>query len=81
MSVAAVVMQANERRLPEPCPVPYNSFSPDVIDAIDKHLLKGVFKLRLIRQAADFYYGICPHPNNIEYVTMVKVLCDRYPQL
>lgn len=80
-NVASVVIQENERRLPEPCPVPYSSFSPDVIQAIEKDQLKGILKIRLIRQAADFYYGLCPNPNHIEYVTMAKTLCERYPQL
>ena len=78
---ASVVMLENERRLPEPCPVPYNSFSPDVIEAIDKDQLKGIFKIRLIRQAADFYHGMCPRPNSTEYVDMAKTLCAKYPQL
>ena len=30
-----VVMKENQRRLPKPCPVPYSSFSQDVIEAID----------------------------------------------
>ena len=79
--VASVVMQEDERRLPEPCPVPYNSFSQDLIEAIDKGQIKGLFKTRLIRQAADFYHGMCPHPNHIEYVDMAKTLCHKYPQL
>ena len=69
-----VVMQENQRRLQEPCPVPYSSFSQDVIEAINRGQLKGVFKIRLIRQAAEFYYGMCPHPNHFEYVNMAKTV-------
>lgn len=79
--VASMTTQENERRLPEPCPVPYSSFSQDVIEAIEKGQVKGNFRVRLIRQAADFYYGMCPHPNHFEYVTMAKTLCNKYPQL
>ena len=35
----------------------------------------------MIRQAADFYHGMCPRPNSTEYVDMAKTLCAKCPQL
>lgn len=76
-----VIVPVNQRKLPEPCPVPYNCFSEDVIRAIDNNQITGIIKIRLIRQAASFYCGICPKPTHDDYVNMAKTLCDHYAQL
>ena len=73
-------MRVNQRRLPAQCPVPYDYFS-DVIKAIDNSQITGIFKIRLIRQAASFYHGMCPKLTHDEYVGMAKTLCDHYTQL
>ena len=78
---AAVLVSVNQRRLPNPCPAPQNCFSDDVIQAIDKNSVKGILKIRLIRQAASFYYGICPRPTHDEYTSMAKTLCEKYGDL
>ena len=49
--------------------------------AIDNNNIKGTFKIRLIRQAASFYHGICPRPTHDEYMSMAVTLCDKYGQL
>ena len=38
-------------------------------------------KLRLERQAAAYYWGLCPWPKTSEYDAMAKAMCDKYPQL
>ena len=38
-------------------------------------------KTRLLRQAATYYWGLCPRPMHDEYVTMAVTLCDKYEQL
>ena len=78
---APTMVQLNQRRLPAPCPIPYHCFSEDVIQALDNNQITGIFKIRLLRQAASFYHGICPKPTHDEYVSMAKTLCDHYPQL
>ena len=80
-NASPVIVPVNQRRLPVPCPVPYNCFSQDVVQAIDNNQITGIFKIRLIRQAASFYCGICPKPTHEEYMTMARTLCDRYAQL
>lgn len=67
-------------RLPDPCPLPTN-FSEATIKAIQTGKLIGNLKLRLTREAASFYYGICPNPTSAEYTTKARTLCDNYPQL
>lgn len=77
------VVNSNTPRqsLPVPCPLPPN-FSRKVVEACDKGVqLTGVSKLRLLREAALFYYGICPLPTPNEYITMAKTLCNAFPQL
>ena len=77
---ASAVMQVKQLRLPVPCPVPA-TFTPDVLRAIENNQLLGVMKTRLLRQAAGFYWGLCPRPTHDEYVAMSMSLCDKYPQL
>ena len=38
-------------------------------------------KLRLISQAGEFYYRLCPEPTPTEYTAMATTLCDSYAQL
>ena len=78
---AAVIVSVNQRRLPNPCPIPHNCFSDDVIQAIDKNSIKGILKIRLIRQAASFYHGFCPRPTHDEYTSMATTLCKKYGDL
>ena len=66
--------------LPEPCPLPTN-FTEATIKAIQNGKLTGNLRIRLTREAASFYYGICPKPTSAEYTIMAKTLCDGYPQL
>ena len=74
-------LQAIEQiRLPNPCPLP-NNFSMVTTKAIENNTLKGNIRLRMTREAAAFYYGICPKPTPTEYTIMAKTLCDNYPQL
>ena len=63
-----------------PCPVLTN-FTPNVLRAIENKQLLGIMKTRLLRQAASFYWGLCPRPTHDEYVAMSIALCDKYPQL
>ena len=56
-------------------------FTEDVTHAIANNNLKGISKIRLERQAATYYWGLCPWPKPSEYVMMAKTMCDKYPQL
>ena len=38
-------------------------------------------KTRLLRQAALFYWGLCPRLSNDEYLTMAVTLCNAFQQL
>ena len=49
--------------------------------AIENNSLKRNMRLRLTREPASFYFGICPKPTPTEYTIMVRTLCDKYPQL
>ena len=60
-----VMVSVNQRRLPVPCPVPYHCFSDDVIQAIDNNNIKGIFKIRLIRQAASFFMVCAQSPRTV----------------
>ena len=80
VSRAAIVAQVKQLRLPVPCPLPTN-FTKQVTNAIKNNQLKGVMKTRLLRQAAVFYWGLCPRPTHDEYVTMAVTLCENFPQL
>ena len=80
VSRAAVVAQVKQLRLPVPCPLPTN-FTKQVTNAIKNNQLKGVMKTRLLRQAAVFYWGLCPRPTHGEYITMAVTLCENFPQL
>ena len=65
-------VQAIEQiRLPNPCPLP-NNFSMVTTKAIENNTLKGNVRLRMTREAAAFYYGICPKPAPTEYTIMAK---------
>ena len=79
-NTASAVMQVKQLRLPVPCPVPTN-FTPNVLRAIENKQLLGIMKTRLLRQAASFYWGLCPRPTHDEYVAMSITLCDKYPQI
>jgi hypothetical protein len=41
----------------------------------------GNLRIRLQREAAMFYYGICPRPTKNEYEAMAIALCNACPQL
>jgi hypothetical protein len=43
--------------------------------------LKGVLKLRMLRESAAFFSGHCPCPKSSEYDAMSQSLCDKYPLL
>ena len=66
--------------LPDPCPIP-SVFSKKVTKAIQKNQVNGNIKLTLIREAAVFYYGICPQPSQTQYDTMSRTLCDNFHDL
>ena len=66
-------------RLPVPCPLPL--FTTGSLEAAKRGGLKGNTKLRLLREAATYYNGICPWPTAQEYAEMAKTICDKYPQL
>ena len=67
-------------RLPSPCPTP-TVFTPDVAVAIEQNKLKGLMKLRFLRQCVLFYWGVCPRPTPFEYRTMAITLCNKFPSL
>lgn len=68
-------------RLPSPCPLPVN-ITDDVEAALtDDSKLLGIKKMRFLRQASLFYWGICQRPTHDEYVVMAITLCDNYPKL
>lgn len=69
----AIVTHIKQLRLPVPCPLPTN-FTKKVTNAIQNNQVKGVLKTRLLRQAAAFYWGLCPRPTHDEYVTMAVTL-------
>ena len=60
------IVTAATNSLPTPCPVP-TVFSQTVMDAIKDGKVEGVHKLGLIREAVQFYYGICPTPSISDY--------------
>ena len=67
-------------RLPTPCPLP-TMFTDDVAQAIADNKIEGIMTLRLERQAAAFYWGLCPWPTASEYDAMSKAMCDKFPIL
>ena len=73
-------VQPKSARLPCPCPLP-STFSPCLKKAISDNKLEGNKKLLLIREACEYYYGLCPFPTPKEYEIMAKTLCDTYHQL
>ena len=73
-------IKTRNMRLPTPCPLP-TLFTEDVEQAIAANNIKGIMKLRLERQAAAYYYGICPRPKPSEYSDMAKAMCDKFHQL
>ena len=77
---SSIGLQTKAMRLPTPCPLPA-MFTEDVAQAIANSNIKGIMKIRLERQAASYYYGLCPWPKSSEYNMMAKTMCDRYPQL
>lgn len=66
--------------LTNPCPLPTH-FTQATSTAIEKNQLIGLSRFRFLREAAEFYYGICPKPTLNEYTRMAQTLCDKYPQL
>lgn len=56
-------------------------FTEDMAQAIATNNIKGIMKIRLERQAAAYYHGICPWPKPSEYSDMAKTMCDKYHQL
>ena len=68
------------RYLPEPCPVP-TTFSRKTMEAIEKGALVGNAKIRLLREAGMFYFGVCSGRCSSDYITIAKTLCREYPQL
>ena len=62
-----------DMRLPNPCPLPTH-FTQATSTAIEKNQLIGLSRFRFLREAAEFYFGICPKPTSNEYT-------DKYPQL
>jgi len=72
-------MTTKSMRLPAPCPCP-SMFTDDVTQAIESKII-GIMKLRMQRQAATYYWGICPWQKTTEYNTMAKAMCNKYPQL
>ena len=72
--------QVASKRLPVPCPVP-SKFCLALEQSIQKENVSGNMKLTLIREASEFYCGICPNPTASEYQTMAKTLCDEFPSL
>ncbi len=73
-------VQFQSNRLPKKCPLPA-SFTPSVCKSFQNNEIRGNVKLTLIREACEFYYGICPNPNAAEYQIMAQTLCDKYPEL
>lgn len=69
-----------DMRLTNPCPLPTH-FTQATSTAIEKNQLIGLSRFRFLREAAEFYYGICPKPTSSEYTRMAQALCDKYPQL
>uniref|UniRef100_A0A1X7TSD2 Uncharacterized protein n=1 Tax=Amphimedon queenslandica TaxID=400682 RepID=A0A1X7TSD2_AMPQE len=70
----------DKKRLPIPCPLP-TVFSKTVHMALTENKLGGTDKLRMLRESASFFYGICPVPKPAEYQDMSRALCDKYPSL
>ena len=75
-----VVVQVDNMHLPVPCPVP-TTFSKICEESLCNGQVMGKVKLRMLREATQFYYGQCPKPTPAEYNTMAKTLCDKYLQL
>ena len=50
----------SEKRLPTPCPL--STFTPLVQQGIENNKFKGNLKTRMLRESANHYYGLCPHP-------------------
>uniref|UniRef100_A0A1X7T0V6 Uncharacterized protein n=1 Tax=Amphimedon queenslandica TaxID=400682 RepID=A0A1X7T0V6_AMPQE len=74
------MVEMKAMRLPNPCPLP-TAFSPAVHLSILQNDISGTCKLKMLRESASFFYGICPFPNPSEYLEMAKTLCNRYPLL
>lgn len=76
-----ILTPVHTMRLPSPCPLPTN-ITDDIEAALkDDSKLLGVKKMRFLRQASMFYWGLCWRPTHDEYVTMAITLCDNYPKL
>ena len=75
-----IVEELQAMRLPNPCPLP-TAFSPAVNLSIIQNEIIGNCKIKMMRESAAFFYGICPYPNPSEYLEMAKALCNKYPVL
>jgi hypothetical protein len=67
-------------KLPSPCPLP-TAFSQGLKEAIKNNNITGNTKLKLIREACEYYQGICPYPTVKDYDNMARTLCSKFPQL
>ena len=72
----AQVRAVLQRRLPLPCPM----------KAIQNGTVEGNLKLELIREACQFYDGICPNPTSAEYIIGLcaitsKLSKTRFPSM
>ena len=70
----------SQLRLPKPCPIP-KAFTSIVESSIEANAIYGSTKLRMLRECAYFWYGVCPKPTATEYTEMAKTICDKYPNL
>ena len=78
--IKPITVQQDERRLPSPCPLP-STFTKPTLESIANEQLMGNMKIRLLREAATYYHGLCPRPNQTEYTSMSQMLCEKFPQL
>lgn len=65
--------------LPYDLPIP-DRFSIKVEEAISRNEILNA-RLQLIKDAGNFYYGLCKHPKQGDYGRMAKKLCERFPEL
>ena len=58
----AKITELHTRQLPIPCPTP-TAFSQVVHSALLQNDISGTIKLKMLRESAAFFYGLCPVPN------------------
>ena len=64
-----------DMRLTNPCPLPTH-FTQATSTAIEKNQLIGLSRFRFLREAAEFYYGICPkewHRHSVINIHSLKI--------